>query len=128
MSSMSAPSPRIALRRARRSGLARWWLAGLLVSCLLPVSLSPLSAVKSSERAATICLWVPAILRVQSQRLARRRRVRSLLRRVKKITTRVEKRRLIASRLALPRVAARDVLIPRGPPAAQRHFRLYRFA
>ncbi|WP_252107580.1 MULTISPECIES: hypothetical protein [unclassified Halomonas] len=128
MSSTSAPSPQIVLRRARRSGLARWWLAGLLVSCLLPVSLSPLSAVKASERAATICLWVPAILRVQSQRLARRRRVRSLLRRVKKITACLKKRPSIAPRLALTRVAARDVLTQRGPPTVQPHFRFYHLA
>ena len=102
-------------RRQRRYGIARWWLAGLLVSCLLPASLSPTDAFRSGERSVTICFWVPAIIRAQSHWIAKRRR--SLRRWVQNL------RRFIPARSRvnwLPPmvilVAARDVLTQRGPP------------
>lgn len=60
-------------RRQRRNGLARWWLAGLLVSCLLPASLHPSDAFRSGERGVIICFWVPAMLRAQSEWIAKKR-------------------------------------------------------
>ncbi|MBZ5486692.1 hypothetical protein HW452_04045 [Halomonas aquamarina] len=104
-------------RRQRRHGLARWWLAGLLVSCLLPSSLVPSDAFRAAERSIHVCFWVPAILRAQSHWIARRKRaLKRWSRRIKRIAT---------VRLVLPeyradhrRVAAWDVLTQRGPPSA----------
>lgn len=103
-------------RRHRRYGLARWWLAGLLVSCLLPASLGHADAFRSGERSITICLWVPAILRAQSQWIAKRRRA---LRRWAQRPRQFAPMRRLSSWLApLPLlVAARDVLTQRGPPS-----------
>lgn len=105
-------------RRHRRYGLARWWLAGLLVSCLLPASLSPADAFRGGERSVTICLWVPAILRAQSHWVAKRRRAQQRWAQSPQYFAPV--RRLchwLAPMTML--VAARDVLTQRGPPSHQ---------
>ncbi|WP_447955708.1 hypothetical protein [Vreelandella sp. EE7] len=112
----AAPATLTAPGRARRCGLARWWLAGLLVSCLLPVGLSPASAASRGERAVLVCLWVPAILRAQSRRIAIKRRVRHLVCRVKTPAVRFCKRLWDTSFITLYKVAAQDVLTQRGPP------------
>jgi hypothetical protein len=103
-------------RRQRRYGLARWWLAGLLVSCLLPASLSPTDAFRGGDRSITICLWVPAILRAQSHWVAKRQRA---LRRWAQRPQRFAPVRLLSSWFVpmTLRVAARDVLTQRGPPS-----------
>ncbi|MGP5307580.1 hypothetical protein [Vreelandella alkaliphila] len=105
-------------RRQRRNGLARWWLAGLLVSCLLPASLHPSDAFRSGERGVIICFWVPAMLRAQSEWIAKKR---CALRRWVRKKARIHPVVLHCSRyfLHIPRrlVAAIDVLTPRGPPA-----------
>ncbi|MFG6666719.1 hypothetical protein ACGK9R_06385 [Halomonas sp. HNIBRBA4712] len=113
MLSTPAPFEPTAPRRSRRCGLARWWLAGLLVSCLLPVTLSPASAAQG-ERAVTICLWVPAMLRVRSQRMAVRRRQRAFVKRPRRLLCALS--RPLVFPAATPRVAALDVLTQRGPP------------
>lgn len=104
-------------RRQRRHGLARWWLAGLLVSCLLPASLHPSDAFRGSERSVSICFWVPAILRAQSQWIAKKRRALRfwggcLARQLTLRPARAQLLPLIKRRL----VAAKDVLTQRGPP------------
>ncbi|MBF57426.1 hypothetical protein KF947_20140 [Halomonas sp. FeN2] len=105
-------------RRQRRYGLARWWLAGLLVSCLLPASLSPTDAFRGGERSVTICFWVPAILRAQSHWVAKRRRA---LQRWAKSPQRFAPVRRLCHWLApmAVLVAAQDVLTQRGPPSRQ---------
>ncbi|RBI69498.1 hypothetical protein DQ400_02075 [Vreelandella sulfidaeris] len=105
-------------RRQRRYGIARWWLAGLLVSCLLPANLGPADAFRNGERSITICLWVPAILRAQSHWIAKRRRA---LRRWMQIPRRFAPIRRLSSWLPPLSllVAARDVLTQRGPPSYQ---------
>lgn len=102
-------------RRQRRYGIARWWLTGLLVSCLLPASLSPVDALRSGERGISICFWVPAILRAQSQWIAKKRRA---LYRGARSPQRFApiKRRYDWLPLMTRLVAARDVLTQRGPP------------
>lgn len=102
-------------RRQRRYGIARWWLAGLLVSCLLPASLGPADAFRSGERGVTICFWVPAILRAQSNWIAKRRRA---LRRFAQHPRRFAPARRLYNWLPpmTMLVAARDVLTQRGPP------------
>ncbi|WP_146873891.1 hypothetical protein [Halovibrio variabilis] len=103
-------------RRQRRYGMARWWLAGLLVSCLLPASLGPSDAFRSGERSVTICFWVPAILRAQSHWIAKRRRaLRRWARRLQRFSP-VQRVFNWLPPMAM-RVAARDVLTQRGPPA-----------
>ncbi|MFO7909976.1 MAG: hypothetical protein R6U42_08230 [Halomonas sp.] len=62
-------------RRSRRHGVARWWLAGLLVGCLLPVTFSPVDVMRSGERSACVVLFVPAVLRAHSRHIAWVRRV-----------------------------------------------------
>ncbi|SDI76316.1 hypothetical protein [Billgrantia gudaonensis] len=52
---------------------SRWWLAGLLVSCLLPVGLSHVESPRLTERIAQICILAPALMRVRCRREARRR-------------------------------------------------------
>ncbi|EHJ91363.1 hypothetical protein [Vreelandella boliviensis] len=103
-------------RRHRRYGLARWWLAGLLVSCLLPASLGPADALRSGERSVTICFWVPAILRAQSYWIAKRRRA---LQRWAQSPLHFAPVRRLCHWLApiAMLVAARDVLTQRGPPS-----------
>ncbi|MCB8889746.1 hypothetical protein [Vreelandella malpeensis] len=102
-------------RRARRSGLARWWLAGLLVGCLLPASLATADASRVSERSVAICLWVPAMLRAQSRRLASEQRSRRAAGRKKALGACLS-RLLLAQFTGQPMVAARDVFTRRGPP------------
>lgn len=104
-------------RRQRRYGIARWWLAGLLVSCLLPANLGPADAFRNGERSITICLWVPAVLRAQSHWIAKdaERYVAGY-----KYPTVCPIRRLSSWLPPLPLlVAARDVLTQRGPPSYQ---------
>ncbi|RUR28235.1 hypothetical protein ELY38_17855 [Vreelandella nanhaiensis] len=102
-------------RRQRRHGLARWWLAGLLVSCLLPSSLVSSDIFRGTERSISACLWVPASLRAQSRWTAKRRRVfMCCRRRVKRVAV---LRHFLPDYLLFKRqVAAQDVLTQRGPP------------
>ncbi|PJX15469.1 hypothetical protein CWI66_02065 [Halomonas sp. 141] len=103
-------------RRHRRHGLARWWLAGLLVSCLLPASLHP-SDLRSSDRSVCICFWVPAMLRAQSQWIAKKRRAlrRWVARQQRQLPV---LKSFISFFSVMPRqTVALDVCSPRGPPA-----------
>ncbi|MDN7133234.1 hypothetical protein JNO04_12855 [Halomonas sp. MC140] len=103
-------------RRHRRYGIARWWLAGLLVSCLLPASLSPADAFRGGERNVAICFWVPAILRAQSHWVAKRRRaLRRWFQHRRSVTPIRARFNWLPPLIAL--VAARDVLTQRGPPS-----------
>ncbi|HAO00734.1 MAG TPA: hypothetical protein DCX51_08610 [Halomonas sp.] len=108
-------------RRQRRYGLARWWLAGLLVSCLLPASLHPSDALRSSGRNVCICFWMPAMLRAQSHWIAKKRRAlrRWASRQTRRLPS-VCSRPLLLPLITLRLVAASDVVTPRGPPAEQR--------
>lgn len=101
-------------RRMRRA--TRWWLAGLLVGCLLPASLAQLDSLRPLERAAQVSLLVPVLLRVRSRLQARRR---ALGRWVRRRLGWPPVARRCRPRPALPSlpVAAHDVLSRRGPPA-----------
>ncbi|CAH1044197.1 hypothetical protein [Halomonas sp. TD01] len=105
-------------RRQRRNGLARWWLAGLLVSCLLPASLHPSDALRSGERGVIICFWVPAMLRAQSEWIAKKRcALRRWVRKQACVYPAVSHCSRYFLHIPHRLVAAIDVLIPRGPPA-----------
>lgn len=56
----------------------RWWLAGLLVGCLLPAGLVQAEALRLAERLTQICLMAPEAIRAQSRRVARRKARRRL--------------------------------------------------
>lgn len=104
-------------RRHRRYGLARWWLAGLLVSCLLPASLHASDTFRGSERSISVYFWAPAILRAQSHWIAKKRRAlrcwsRRYTRQLKRLPSLV---RFLPQVMHRP-VAAKDVLTQRGPP------------
>ncbi|WP_136066970.1 hypothetical protein [Modicisalibacter radicis] len=98
--------------RQRSRRLSRWWLAGLLVGCLLPSSLVHAEAVRIAEQLTQICLMAPAAIRAESRRVARRRAQRSVPRRrhVRSCRGTVRTRRE-----GLP-CAGLDVLNRRGPP------------
>lgn len=101
-------------RRRRRT--TRWWLAGLLVGCLLPASLAQVESLRLVERAAQVSILVPALLRVRSRLHARRR---ALVRWVRRAARWPGVRGRAAAHPALvpcPPVAAHDVLSRRGPP------------
>lgn len=105
-----APSQRSTPRRP-----ARWWLAGLLVGCLLPAGLAQADGLRHAERIVQICILAPALIRASSRLQARRRAL---------VRWPVEPVRL-APPAPLPflpwpqrrATAAHDVLTRRGPPA-----------
>ncbi|WP_445003226.1 hypothetical protein [Halomonas mongoliensis] len=96
----------------------RWWLAGLLVGCLLPAGLVQGEPLRQAERLVQVCILAPALIRASSRLQARRR-----ARRAWPLPPRL---------VAMPRpcglrwpslrarrlTAAHDVLTRRGPPAA----------
>ncbi|GEM_PF-1107106 len=97
---------------------ARWWLAGLLVGCLLPAGLAHGETLRQAERLVQVCILAPALIRASSRLQARRRARRAW-------PLRAPCRRLARGRLPLPPspgprlvTAAHDVLTRRGPPAA----------
>ncbi len=94
----------------------RWWLAGLLVGCLLPAGLSPLTAATPVERVIQVCILAPALIRASSRLQARRRARRRWPagRRPPNGGRCVGRRPPVAPRQ--PAVAAHDVLTRRGPP------------
>ncbi|MDI5936250.1 hypothetical protein [Halomonas kalidii] len=97
---------------------ARWWLAGLLVGCLLPAGLAQVESLRHAERIAQICILAPALIRASSRLQARRR---ALTRWPTLCDPARPKPRLGLRPLSSPSrrlTAAHDVLTRRGPPAA----------
>ncbi|WP_168014279.1 hypothetical protein [Halomonas salinarum] len=91
----------------------RWWLAGLLVGCLLPAGLAQADGVRLVERVVQICWLAPAVIRAESRRQASQRRWRPKRHwrpRRSSITP------LPRNDLRVP-AAAHDVLTRRGPPS-----------
>ncbi|WP_185827485.1 hypothetical protein [Halomonas nitroreducens] len=98
----------------------RWWLAGLLVGCLLPAGLAQLEASRPVERVIQICILAPALIRASS-RLQARRRARRRWPGPRRCSMPVRPARPAIGRCPLRRaVAAHDVLTRRGPPSARR--------
>lgn len=95
---------------------ARWWLAGLLVGCLLPAGLAQGEPLRQAERLVQVCILAPALIRATSRLQARRRARRAW-------PLRALGRPGARGRLPLPpppgrrlATAAHDVLTRRGPP------------
>lgn len=114
---MSSASPHAAppgeARVSRRRTRSRWWLAGLLVGCLLPAALVQAEALRLAERLTQICLMAPEAIRAESRRVARRKAWRFLPRRQPRPRPRTLARRRPASGAPC---ADHDVLNRRGPP------------
>ncbi|WP_163559065.1 hypothetical protein [Halomonas sp. NO4] len=115
MATDALPHASFAERPARRRAASRWWLAGLLVGCLLPVGLTSVEAPRLTERIAQICILAPALMRVRCRREARRR-----------AWLRWPMARPADIAVAVPRIvpavrwaAALDVLTRRGPPRSR---------
>lgn len=106
-----APSPVFMSRLMRRH--SRWWLAGLLVGCLLPAGLVHAEAMRMAERLTQICLMAPAAIRAESRRVAHRKTWRSLTKHYALSCT---------TPVVVPRTTLKffcadlDVLNRRGPP------------
>ncbi|APX95009.1 hypothetical protein BWR19_12110 [Halomonas sp. 1513] len=103
---------------SRRRVRSRWWLAGLLVGCLLPAGLAQ-GDVRLVSRVVQICWLVPDSIRAESRRLARRRRWLPPARRRPDVPRRA--RAPHALTLLLRPVAGADVLSRRGPPRLFTH-------
>ncbi len=107
---MTQPTASAAFRAPRRR--SRWWLAGLLVGCLLPVGLVASDGGRLVVRVVQVCWLAPAAIRAESRRQARRLRWQP------------PRRPGCLCRRAWPRrpsplrrwIAALDVLSRRGPP------------
>ncbi|KAA0011514.1 hypothetical protein F0A17_14920 [Billgrantia pellis] len=112
----SPPSGAVTRCRLR----SRWWLAGLLVTCLLPAGLSQAETLRLAERVVHTCILAPTLMRARCRYVARRR-----------ASPHWPPRRLVvtAHRTPTPRrprpfrarwAAAHDVLTRRGPPGVCR--------
>lgn len=116
----AAPDATLSLCRSpRRYAVARWWLAGLLVSCLLPASLHPAEALRNGERSASAYLWMPMALRVQSRGSAlkdRLGRYRITVYLPYQHRVRHKSMRTYVGAAVEALVAAQDVQTRRGPP------------
>ena len=113
--SSASPSaiPSTKARASRRRVLPRWWLAGLLVGCLLPTALVHAEALRLAERLTQICLMAPEAIRAESRRVARRKAWRYLPRR--QARPRPTMRAHCRPASGAP-CADHDVLNRRGPP------------
>ncbi|WP_081948840.1 hypothetical protein [Litchfieldella xinjiangensis] len=103
----------------RRRMRSRWWLAGLLVGCLLPAGLVGADAVRQAERIVQICLLAPCAIRAESRRAALHRRWPGRRRLAWPLPRRLLSRQFVYRSIAanLTPCAAHDVLTRRGPPS-----------
>ncbi|MBF8224057.1 hypothetical protein [Halomonas sp. 328] len=108
---MTQPTASAAFRAPRRR--SRWWLAGLLVGCLLPVGLVAADGGRLMVRVVQVCWLAPAAIRAESRRQAHRQRWQPP-RRPGRLQRRAWPRRRSPWRRW---IAALDVLSRRGPPA-----------
>ncbi|WP_189445740.1 hypothetical protein [Salinicola rhizosphaerae] len=68
-SAQSQPGHRGAIWRPRQR--AHWWLASVLVGCLLPAGLVHAEALRLAERFTQVYLMAPEAIRAESRRAAR---------------------------------------------------------
>ncbi|SHF49855.1 hypothetical protein SAMN02745148_02782 [Modicisalibacter ilicicola DSM 19980] len=116
MTSSSTLTPVADCRPRRRLG-SRWWLAGLLVSCLLPAALAQGEPLRLTERLSQQCLMVSGAIRAHSRRVGQRTLSRFLGRRRKRGCPGLPGSLRTAS---LRPCADHDVLSRRGPPGCFR--------
>ncbi|GEN22562.1 hypothetical protein HCU01_05110 [Halomonas cupida] len=92
----------------------RWWLAGLLVGCLLPAGLIQAESPRATQRLVQICIMAPAMIRARTVLKACRRQLVSHP--VVAASRRLAAATIIRAPL-LRAVAALDVVSRRGPPS-----------
>ncbi|MCW4151671.1 hypothetical protein OM427_19300 [Halomonas sp. 18H] len=120
MATPGADSQRTAVHarpRRPRGVPGRWWLAGLLVGCLLPAGLAQ-AEWRATERVVQMCILAPAVMRASSQLRARRRAVFRWPSRPAGDDDDTPSALPHQPRAPLCSVAAHDVLTRRGPPGA----------
>lgn len=108
-------SPAVSVRPAPIRRHARWWLAGLLVGCLLPTGLAQGDVTRQAERLVQVCILAPALIRASSRLKARRRR-RGWWPWVRRTVLAPVGTPALVSVAAVQDTAAHDVLTRRGPP------------
>ncbi|WP_121173316.1 hypothetical protein [Kushneria sinocarnis] len=101
--------------RPRRYPMPRWWLAGLLIGCLLPIGLGQARFELVTDRLFRICFHTPAAIRAVSRRRVAQRCRRFPLRRQPPSCCRLISPRRAAMHV-LPMTAGSDCLCRRGPP------------
>ncbi|MBY5969370.1 MULTISPECIES: hypothetical protein [Halomonas] len=101
-------------REASARRVARWWLAGLLVGCLLPASLAAAESPRATERLVQICIMAPAVIRAHTMLKACRHRLATHPR--VSLTYHPVRADLRRDTFYLPAAAALDVRAPRAPP------------
>ncbi|WP_206019147.1 hypothetical protein [Salinicola acroporae] len=94
---------------------AHWWLASVLVGCLLPAGLMHAEAMRLAERLTQVYLMAPEAIRAESRRVARIAAKRPLHPRT--LAPLPQPRRSHLEPLVAPS-AALDVLSRRGPPVS----------
>lgn len=111
-------SPAVFARPAPARRHARWWLAGLLVGCLLPAGLAQGDLARQAERLVQVCILAPAMIRASSRLKARRRR-RGWWPLVRQQATLSPVDSPVLTPAAVAQTTAgHDVLTRRGPPSA----------
>ncbi|ALM52151.1 hypothetical protein [Halomonas huangheensis] len=92
----------------------RWWLAGLLVGCLLPAGLIQAESPRATQRLVQICIMAPAMIRARTVLKACRRQLTS-----HPAITALRHPATAPAVLSpvLRAVAALDVVSRRGPPS-----------
>ncbi|UYG08886.1 hypothetical protein [Halomonas sp. M4R1S46] len=111
---------RATARRPMERRPTRWWLAGLLVGCLLPAGLAQLESSRPVERVIQICILAPALIRASSRLQARRRAHRRWPGPRLPVMAARPGRPVLGRCVPRRAVAAHDVLSRRGPPSARR--------
>lgn len=91
---------------------AHWWLASVLVGCLLPAGLMQAEAMRLAERLTQVYLMAPEAIRAESRRVARIAAKRPTY--PQTVATSALPSRYISPVVASP--AALDVVSRRGPP------------
>ncbi|WP_445157175.1 hypothetical protein [Halomonas sp. E14] len=95
---------------------SRWWLAGLLVSCLLPAGLTQAETLRLAERVVQTCILAPTLMRARCRYVARRRALLPCLARRRRALPRLASVWRSAPVLRRRWTAGHDVLTRRGPP------------
>ncbi|OLO07128.1 hypothetical protein BTW08_14000 [Salinicola sp. MH3R3-1] len=93
---------------------AHWWLASVLVGCLLPAGLLHAEALRLAERLTQVYLMAPEAIRAESRRVARVAAKRP----VHPQAAAARARRSFYVEPAISLSAALDVISRRGPPVS----------
>ncbi|WP_456267537.1 hypothetical protein M1D97_09675 [Kushneria sp. AK178] len=110
---MTHPARTFRLPRGFRT---RWWLAGILIGCLLPMGMAETRFDGATARLIRICFHLPEHIRAESRRRYRLRRLVVRFWSLPAALT-VIVRTVLPARPWLGMAAGHDVLSRRGPPS-----------